>query len=97
MEEHLAKITSWVGKGTLRQFQNEVRADLSRAHCSAETQGDTIRFYRTRREGGFLGMGGRTTRELVMEITKKEIGVDVPRGTLDEEFVEYLASHLKPH
>ena len=74
-----------------------IRADLSRAKCCAETEEDTIRFYRMRREGGFLGMGGRTTRELVMEITKKDIGVEVPRGTLDEEFVEYLASHLKPH
>ena len=64
---------------------------------SAETEGDTVRFCRMRRESRFLDICGTTTRELVMKIAKKDIGIDIPPGTLDEESGEYLASHLWPH
>ena len=97
MEDNLQKITSWLGRGTLVQLQIEVGGHLASRGYTVEREGDTLSFYRTRKEGGFLGFGGRLVREPVMKITKDEEGIQIPSDPLDPEFVWYLASGLRHH
>jgi len=97
MEESVAKIASWASMGTLEQFRTEVEARVSKTDYSVEREGNTLLFYRTRKEGGFLGIGAKTVKEPVMKIVKEGPNVEIPDDPLDPEFVAYLASGLRHH
>jgi hypothetical protein len=97
MEEQLTKITGWVGRGTLRQFRNEVKGNLADSEYTVEVEGDALRFYRTHKEGGFLGIGAKTIKELVLEVTREGNNVEVSSEPRDPEFIQYLAGILIQH
>jgi hypothetical protein len=97
MEEKLTKITSWVGRGTLRQFRNEVRGNLADSEYTVEVEGDALRFYRTHKEGGLLGIGAKTIKEPVLEITREGKNVEISSEPRDAEFIQYLAGILTQH
>ena len=97
MEEHLNTILEWAARGTLDQFRIEAEARLGDSEYSVEKEDDGLLFYRNRREGGFLGIGGRTVQEPVMRLTETDAGMEIEPEPLDREFVEYLASGLRAH
>ena len=94
----LQKIMTWAGMGTPRQFYLEVVSKVAEADYEAELEGDTLTCYRVEKEGGFLGIGGSTTREPVLKVIMPEEGdVEVPEEPRDEEFIEFLAGQLTQH
>ena len=97
MEEELQKIKRWSSRGTLRQFYTEVSAKASTKGYKAELDGSTITFYRTRKEGGFLGIGARTIKEPVLKIIRHDDTVEIPEDSIDEAFVRELAGSLRQH
>ena len=97
MDEELQKIKRWSSRGTIRQFYAEASAKASAAGYRSELDGDTITFYRTRKEGGFLGIGGHTVKEPVLTIIRHNDSVEIPGDTVDEAFVQELASNLQQH
>jgi hypothetical protein len=96
MEEYLERISDWFVKGTLRQFETAVTRRLETDGYGVESSnGDGLLFYRISEQGGFLGIGKKTIKELVMRIDKGNNGVvQIPSDPLDPEFVRYLAGYL---
>jgi hypothetical protein len=95
MEEYLERIADWFVKGNLRQFETAVKQRLETDGYGVESNADGLLFYRVREQGGFLGIGKKTTREPVMKIDKGNNGVvQIPSDPLDPEFVRYLAAYL---
>jgi len=97
MEEYLERITGWFVRGTLAQFQIAVEHHLAGDGYTVERDGDALLFYRTHKEGGFLGIGKKTVKEPVMKITRGEDGVQIAPEPLDREFAQYLANYLAQH
>lgn len=97
MEDELHKIKRWSSRGSLNQFYAEVSAKASAAGYDSELDGNTITFYRTHKEGGFLGIGARTRKEPVLQIIRHDDSVEIPEGTVDEAFVMELAKTLRAH
>jgi len=97
MEDELQKIKNWSTRGTLRQFYTEASAKASAKGYKSELTGNTITFYRTHKEGGFLGIGARTIKEPVLKIIRHDDTVEIPEDSVDEEFVKELAGSLKQH
>ncbi|MEA3346367.1 MAG: hypothetical protein U9Q78_09055 [Chloroflexota bacterium] len=97
MEEILEKISRWASRGTLAQFQTEIEGYLRDEGCGSDLQGDELLIYREHKEGGFLGIGGKTIREPVMRISESDGKIRVLSEPLDEEFARYLSNCLRPH
>jgi len=97
MEDVLQKIKNWSSRGTLRQFYAEASAKAATKGYNSELTGDTITFYRTHKEGGFLGIGRRTVKEPVLKIIRHDDTVEIPEDSIDEAFVQELAGSLKQH
>jgi hypothetical protein len=97
MEAELQKIKRWSSHGTLRQFYAEVSAKALTKGYRTELDGNTITFYRTRKEGGLLGIGARTIKEPVLRIIRHDDTVEIPEDIVDEKFVRELADSLKQH
>lgn len=97
MEEELQKLKRWSSHGTLRQFYAEVSNKAAAAGYRSELKDDTITFYRTHKEGGFLGIGARTVREPVLKIIRRDDTVEIPEDSIDEAFVHELAAGLRQH
>ena len=97
MEEDLRAIKSRAVQGTLQQFYTEVSARAAAAGYEIEIAGNTVTFFRIRKEGGFLGIGTRTVREPVLKITRKQKEIIVAEEPRDEAFVQELARMLKYH
>lgn len=97
MEEELQKIKNWSTRGTIRQFYAEVSAKAEAAGARTELDGNTVTFYRVRKEGGFLGIGGRTVKEPVLKIIRQDDTVDIPEDSVDQEFLHQFAQSLRAH
>jgi len=97
VEDELQKLKRWSSRGTLSQFYAEVSARASSAGVESELDGNTITFYRAHKEGGFLGIGGRTIKEPVLQIIRHDDSVEIPDDSIDEEFVLELAKSLRDH
>jgi hypothetical protein len=97
MEEELQKIKNWSSRGTLRQFYAEASAKASAVGFKSQLEGDTITFYRSHKEGGFLGIGARTVKEPVLKIIRHDNTVEIPEDGVDDAFVQELAGSLKQH
>ena len=97
MEEILERIATWASHGTLSQFRTEVDENLKAKGYESEVQGDQLLIYRPRKEGGFLGIGAKTTKEPSMTITKTGGTVSILPEPLDEELVQFLNSCLGQH
>jgi len=97
MEEILERIATWASHGTLAQFGTEIDGYLKAGKYDSELQDDGLLIYRTRKEGGFLGVGAKTIKDPVMKLSKTEEGVVVLPEPLDKEFAQYLATCLRQH
>ncbi len=97
-KDELQKITSWAGMGTPRQFYLEVTSKLSGTDYEAEMEDDVITCYRVEKQGGILGIGGKTVREPVLEMTFPDVGdVEMAEEPRQQEFIELLAGRLTQH
>lgn len=97
LEEELEKIENWANRGTLAQFETEAEARLSDSEYAVERIDDTLRFLRVHKEGGFLGIGGETLEEPVLEITESEGIFVISSEPRNGEFIEFFASQLRQH
>jgi len=98
MEEELHEIRNWANHGTLGQFYNEVIARAGDEGYEAQMEGNVVMCYRVHHEGGFLGIGGKTEEEVVLEAIQNDDGtISIPQDSADEEFVALLSSRLKQH
>ncbi|MFP3897160.1 MAG: hypothetical protein ACLFV5_10055 [Anaerolineales bacterium] len=96
--DELQKITAWAGMGTPRQFFLEVTSKLSGTEYEAEFEDDVLTCYRVEKQGGILGIGGKTVREPVLQMTfPEEAEVGVAEEPRDQEFIEFLAGELQQH
>ncbi len=97
VDDAVQHILSWANRGTMSQFYTMVSAKLSvDTKRDVERAGDTLTFFSVRKEGGFLGIGGRTVREPAMSLTQEE-GRVVIAEPLDTDFVVGLAGILAGH
>ncbi|MEA3406996.1 MAG: hypothetical protein U9R48_02805 [Chloroflexota bacterium] len=97
-KDDLQRIMTWAGMGTPRQFYLEVASKVADSDYEAELEGDVLTCYRVEKHGGFLGIGGKTTREPVLKVIMSEEGdVEVPEEPRDEEFIQFLAGKLRQH
>ena len=97
MEEALRKIRIWASHGTPRQFYSEVLPKVSGEGYEVEFEGNTLTCFKIRKEGGFLGIGARTIKDTVLQITFGGEEIEVSAETADEEFVNLLARKLAQH
>ena len=97
MEEALRKIRIWASHGTPRQFYSEVLAKASGEGYEVEFEGNTLTCFKMRKEGGFLGIGARKIKDTVLQVTFNGEEIEVSAETVDEEFVNLLASKLAQH
>ncbi len=97
MDEHLTKLRRWASQGTLRQFYTEINAKLSGDNYEVELEGDVLTVYSVETKGGFLGIGGRKTRQICLRVIATDDAADIPEETTDPEFVEMLAERLRAH
>jgi len=97
MEEALQKIRTWASHGTMRQFYTEISAKLADTEYQVELDGDTVRCFRVRKEGGFLGIGARKIKDVLLELTRTEDTVKVDEEHMDPAFVEMLGGLLRQH
>ncbi|MFP3897159.1 MAG: hypothetical protein ACLFV5_10050 [Anaerolineales bacterium] len=94
----LQKIMTWAGMGTPRQFYLEIVSKIADADYEAELEGDVITCYRVERTGGFLGIGGSTSRKPVLKVSISEEGdVEIAEEPRNEEFIDFLAGELSRH
>lgn len=97
MEEELRKIRLWASHGTIRQFRAEIEGRIAAEGYKVDLESDTIAVYRISRQGGFLGLGVRKTREPVLRVTFGAEGVTLDEASADAEFVKYLAAGFSQH
>lgn len=97
-KDELQTITSWAGMGTPRQFYLEVASKVGGTDYEVELEDDVLTCYRVEKEGGILGIGGKTVREPVLELVFPDEGdVEVAEEPRDQEFIEFLAGVLVQH
>lgn len=97
MEEDLQRLKNWASHGSLRQFYTETAATTRSHGYDLAVEGDSIVFYRLRKEGGFLGLFRKTVRQPVLRIVRHDDQVDIPEESIDPEFIGVLANLLKQH
>ena len=97
LEEDLQEITSWVARGTLVQFVNEVSARIEDEGYKVQHGGNTLTIYRVEKKGGVLGIFGGTVKEPVLRIVREGDDVTIPDDSVDTRFVRMLASSLEGH
>ena len=97
MEDELHKIRNWANHGSLRQFRTEVAAKVSPLGYLVELEGGTLTIYKTHKEGGFLGIGARTVREVALEVVREESEAHIPMASADADLVHILAGVLSIH
>jgi hypothetical protein len=97
MDERLHLIRNWANRGTMNQLYSEISAKLAKSEYRAELQGDQLRFYRTTKSGGFLGIGAKVEKALVLEVIREGEDLRIPAETADPAFVEYIMPMLRAH
>ena len=97
MDEQLQILRRWASHGTMRQFYTELEARLTDENYKLELEGDTLTVYRSRREGGLFGLGGRRVREPVLAVIRRDDSVEIPEEHADPEFVQFLTETLGAH
>ena len=97
LDQNLQEITSWVTRGTLTQFANEVLAKIEDEGYTVERGGNTLTIYRTEKKGGLLGVGGGTVKQPVLRIVRADEYVTIPEDSVDPRFVRMLAKYLEKH
>ena len=97
MEEIVDRIAVFASHGTLSQFRTEVDGYLSSRGYHSEVQGEELLIYRSRKEGGFLGIGEKTIRQPLLKISKAGGTVSIPQEPRDEELIQYLSTILHQH
>jgi len=98
--EELRTVQRWASRGTLHQFASEIEATLSEQEetYQSEIEGNTLTVCRVHKEGGFLGIGAKTIRDPVLQLTLNEDDVVViDREVTDSDFVHLLAGMLAQH
>jgi hypothetical protein len=98
MEEELRKVMIWATHGTPRQFYHEVTARLQGQGYEIDMEGEeVVRVFKSRKEGGFLGIGGRKVKETFLEVRFQGDEVIIPPESANEELVQVLAGVLGQH
>ncbi|MBC7315029.1 MAG: hypothetical protein H5T70_01225 [Chloroflexi bacterium] len=96
MDEQVTRLKNWVSHGTMRQFYTEMQAKLANTEYTVELSGDTVTFYRVRKEGGFLGLFARRVREKLLQVSRQDDQIVIAEGA-NPEFIQYVNSLLKQH
>ena len=97
MEDILQRIKNWAGHGTPKQFLTEVSAKIEPEGYQAELQGNVLTCYRMVKKGGFLGLGGSKSKQVVLRIIWENNQIRIPQEDADEQFVRMLGTMLKQH
>jgi hypothetical protein len=97
MEEQILKIKRWASHGTPTQFVNEMQGVANQLGYELAMNGNTLSIYKESKEGGFLGLGGHTVREEVLQIIWGDGEVDVPADKVNAEFLKALSTTLQAH
>jgi len=97
MEEKLHRIRNWANRGTLLQFYSELSGKLAKSGYQAEMKGNEVRFYRVKKSGGFLGIGVKKQKDLVLEVIRQGTDLRIPAESADPEFVDFIMPMLRAH
>jgi hypothetical protein len=98
MDDTLLKVQNWASHGTMRQFMAEIHAKVEGQGYEVGSEGNTLIVSRVQKEGGFLGIGGKTIREPVLRVDYDDEGLaQVDSDSADPEFIAYLAGLLGAH
>ena len=97
MEQELLKLRRWMSHGTPRQFYTEIAYKIASEGYKAEIEGETVTCYRVKKQGGFLGIGGKKVTSPVLVVTRRDEEVDIDAKNADPEFVSLLTELLKAH
>jgi hypothetical protein len=97
MQEIADSLTRWASHGSLEQFKAEIDGVLKRQGYDSEIQGDRLVIFRPRKEGGFLGIGAKTTKDPLLVFGRTEGGAEVLLDPFDEELARYLEDSLRQH
>jgi len=97
MEDKLHLIRNWANRGTLNQLFSELSAKLAKSEYRAELKGNQVSFYRVRKSGGFLGIGVKREKDLVLEVIREGMELRIPTESADPAFVDYIMPVLKAH
>lgn len=97
MEDILQRIKNWAGHGTPKQFLTEISAKIEKEGYQAEMVGNVLTCYRTVKKGGFLGLGGTKSKQVVLRVIWQDNQILVPKEDADEQFVRMLGTMLKQH
>jgi hypothetical protein len=97
-EEALLRINSYANRGTFRQFYTEMSAKMNQQKdIDVVLEGNTMTFCRLSKEGGIFGIGAKTIRQPVLELSREGTDVHVNEETMDMDFLLRLAALLRPH
>ena len=98
MDDVLLKVQRWAMHGTVRQSFADMSARLSAVpDYTVELAGETINFFRMKKEGGLLGLFSKTVKEPVLTIRRVGEEVEIPDEPRDAEFIEELSRILQAH
>jgi len=97
MEQELLKLRRWMSHGTPRQFYTEIAHKIASRGYRAEIEDDTVTCYRVKKQGGFLGIGGRKMTTPVLVVTRRDEEIDIDAANADPEFVTLLTELLQAH
>ena len=97
MDETLRKVMLWASHGTPRQFYYELVARLSGEGYEVDLEDDVLTVFKSHREGGFLGIGGRKVKEVSLEISYHGDEATITKESANAELLEYLSSALEAH
>ncbi len=97
MDDKLHLIRNWANRGTLLQFYSELSGKLAKTEYQAEMKGNEVRFYKVTKSGGFLGVGKKQQKDLVLEVIRQGTDLRIPADTADPAFVDYIMPMLRAH
>lgn len=97
MEDKLHRIRNWANRGTLLQFYSELAGKLAKSEYQAEMKGNEVRFYRVKKSGGFLGIGAKQQKDLVLEVIRVGKDLLIPVETADPAFVDFIMPMIGAH
>lgn len=97
MEQELLKLRRWMSHGTARQFYTEIAYKIANEGYKAEIKDDTVTVYRVKKQGGFLGIGGRKITTPVLVVTQRDDEVEIDETHADPEFLSLLSTLLRAH
>ncbi|MFH1085773.1 MAG: hypothetical protein V1772_08440 [Chloroflexota bacterium] len=97
MDDPLRRVQLWASHGTPRQLMHELAAKLSDQPYRVEEKRGVVTVSRVTREGGFLGIGARQRKQVLLQVTYKGDEILLSPEQPDAALVQFLSEQLKQH